>query len=79
MGAVCEKWQSGLRLQFLGMERFTVESKEALKPGKSTVRFEFAYDGGGIGKGGMGTLFVNDKKVAQGRIGRTQSGYLLCR
>ncbi|OYY56772.1 MAG: arylsulfatase, partial [Sulfurovum sp. 28-43-6] len=37
---------------FLGMERFTVESKEALKPGKSTVRFEFAYDGGGIGKGG---------------------------
>ncbi|OYY32053.1 MAG: arylsulfatase [Sulfurovum sp. 16-42-52] len=59
---------------FLGMERFTVESKEALKPGKSTVRFEFAYDGGGIGKGGIGTLFINDKKVAQNRIGRTQSG-----
>jgi len=41
-------------------------------PGKSTVRFEFAYDGGGLGKGGTGTIFVNDRKVAQGRIDRTQ-------
>ena len=36
------------------------------------IRFEFAYDGGGLGKGGLGTLFVNDKKVAEGRIERTQ-------
>ena len=38
----------------------------------ATIRFEFAYDGGGMGKGGMGTLFVNGKKVAAGRIERTQ-------
>lgn len=57
---------------FLGMERSTVEASEALNPGKSTIRFEFAYDGGGIGKGGMGTLYVNDKKVGEGRIERTQ-------
>lgn len=57
---------------FLGIDRFTVESKETLKAGKSTIVFEFAYDGGGIGKGGMGTLFVDGKKVAQNRIGRTQ-------
>jgi arylsulfatase A-like enzyme len=57
---------------FLGLERFTVAATEKLKPGKSTIRFEFAYDGDGLGKGGMGTLFVNDKKVAQGRIERTQ-------
>lgn len=57
---------------FLGLERFTVRSSEPLKPGKSTIRFEFAYDGGGLGKGGTGTLFINDKKVGEGRIDRTQ-------
>jgi arylsulfatase len=57
---------------FLGIERFTVAAQEKLKPGESTIRFEFAYDGGGPGKGGTGTLYVNDKKVGEGRIGRTQ-------
>ncbi len=45
---------------------------QALPPGKATIRFEFAYDGGGLGKGGKGTLFVNGKQVATGRIERTQ-------
>jgi len=57
---------------FLGLERTTVAGAEKLKAGKYTLRFEFAYDGGGFGKGGMGTLYVNDKKVGEGRIGRTQ-------
>jgi arylsulfatase len=57
---------------FLGLQRFTVASKKKLKTGKATIRFEFAYDGGGLAKGGMGTLYVNDKKVAEGRIERTQ-------
>ncbi len=47
-------------------------AKQTLPPGKVTIRFEFGYDGGGIGKGGMGTIFVNDKKVAEGRIEHTQ-------
>lgn len=38
---------------------------------EATIRFDFAYDGG-LGKGGTGTLFVNGKKVATGRIERTQ-------
>jgi arylsulfatase len=58
---------------FLALKRFTVAAKEKLKPGKATIRFEFAYDGGGLGKGGMGTLFVNDQKVAEGRIEQTQA------
>ncbi|HSN56329.1 MAG TPA: arylsulfatase [Candidatus Sulfomarinibacteraceae bacterium] len=57
---------------FLGMERFTVTAEKPLAPGSSTIRFDFAYDGGGPGKGGIGTLYVNDEKVAEGRIGRTQ-------
>ena len=59
---------------WLGLQRYTVAAKQALPAGKATIRFEFAYDGGGIGKGGTGTLFVNGKKVATGRIERTQGG-----
>lgn len=57
---------------FLGLQRFTVASSEKLKPGKSSIRFEFAYDGGGLGKGGVGALYINDRKVGEGRIERTQ-------
>jgi arylsulfatase A-like enzyme len=57
---------------WLGLQRYTVAASEALRPGKATIRFEFAYDGGGPGKGGIGTLFVNGKKAATGRIERTQ-------
>jgi len=57
---------------FLGLERFNVAATQAVPAGNATIRFEFAYDGGGLGKGGLGTIFVNDKKVAEGRIERTQ-------
>jgi arylsulfatase A-like enzyme len=57
---------------FLGLKRTTIAAPKPLVPGKTTIRFEFAYDGGGLGKGGTGTLFVNDQKVAEGRIERTQ-------
>ena len=57
---------------FLGLQRFTVAAAEKLVPGKSTIRFEFAYDGGGLANGGIGTLYVNNRKVAEGRIERTQ-------
>ncbi len=63
----------GYDYNFLGLDRFTVMSKTPLAEGKSTIRFDFAYDGGGKGKGGMGTLFVNDQKVAEGRIEHTQA------
>jgi arylsulfatase len=56
---------------WLDRERYTLESKEALPAGKVTVKFEFNYDGGGVGKGGTGQLFVNGQKVAEGRIDRT--------
>ena len=57
---------------FLGLERTTIAGTEPLAPGKATIRFEFVYDGGGLGKGGTGTLYVNDQKVGEGRIERTQ-------
>jgi arylsulfatase len=59
---------------WLGLQRYNMAAKQALPAGKATIRFEFDYDGGGVGKGGMGTLFVNGKKVATDRIERTQGG-----
>lgn len=56
---------------FLGLERYRVESSEALKPGKSEVSMDFAYDGGGRAKGGTLTLSVDGKAVGSGRVERT--------
>jgi arylsulfatase len=59
---------------FLGLQRTTLAGRQRLPAGKATVVFEFTYDGGGPGKGGMGTLLVNGQKVAEGRIEHTQGG-----
>jgi arylsulfatase A-like enzyme len=44
---------------------------EKLTPGKHVISFDFAYEGGGIGKGGRGTLTVDGNKVAEGRFEKT--------
>jgi arylsulfatase len=62
----------GYAYNFLGLQRTTIAGTKRLAPGRTTLRFAFAYDGGGPGKGGTGTLYVNDAKVAEGRIARTQ-------
>ena len=62
---------------WLGLQRYTVAATEAVPAGKATIRFEFAYDGGKPGSGGTGTILVNGKKVAEGRIDRTQALCLL--
>ena len=62
----------GYEYNFLGLKRFTVASPKPLAAGKSTIKLDFAYDGGGLAKGGMATLFVNGAQVAQGRIEHTQ-------
>ena len=48
-------------------------ASQPLPEGTLTVRYEFQYDGGGLGKGGIGAIFVNGKKVAEGKIERTQA------
>jgi arylsulfatase len=57
---------------FLGLKTYKVAATEALPAGKATVRMEFAYEGPGMGKAGTVTLLVNGKKVAQGKVDRTQ-------
>jgi arylsulfatase A-like enzyme len=57
---------------FLGLARYTVAAPDALPPGHATVTLDFAYDGGGVGKGGTATLSVNGRQVAAGRVEKTQ-------
>ncbi len=57
---------------FLGLARYSVTAPQALPTGHATVVLDFAYDGGGPGKGGKATLSVNGKPVAEGRIEKTQ-------
>jgi len=57
---------------YLGLQQTTIAAAAPLAPGKATISFDFAYDGPGLGKGGLGTLYVNGGKVAEGRIERTQ-------
>jgi hypothetical protein len=52
-------------------DKYRIVSPQSLGPGKHTIEFDFKYDGGGIGKGGTGTLSVDGKQVAQGRIEHT--------
>jgi arylsulfatase A-like enzyme len=57
---------------FLGLQRFTVAASQPVPAGKASIRYEFASDGPGMGKGGIGTIVVNGQKVAEGRIEHTQ-------
>ena len=57
---------------FLGLARYTVTAPQALPKGPVTVIADFVYDGGGAGKGGKLTLYVNGKSVAEGRVEKTQ-------
>ena len=51
--------------------KFRVASEDPVAPGSHVVRVDFAYDGGGIGKGGTATLRLDGQQVAQGRIPQT--------
>src|SRR5262249_45351208 len=59
---------------YFTVERVKIAGKDKLTPRKPTLPFQFKYDGGGVGKGGTGTLFVDGKEVAKGRIEKTILG-----
>jgi arylsulfatase len=56
----------------LGIHLFTAVADEPVPAGSHVVRMEFAYDGGGLAKGGDVTLFHDDAPVGRGRVGTTQ-------
>ena len=62
----------GYTYNWFGLKKYAIESPVAIKSNKAEIKLTFTYDGGGTGKGGTATLFVDGKKVAQGRVEKTQ-------
>jgi arylsulfatase A-like enzyme len=54
-----------------GLQQFKVYGERAIPAGEHQVRMEFTYDGGGLGKGGAVTLFVDGESVGDGRVQAT--------
>jgi arylsulfatase len=58
---------------FLNRSITRVVSSQPLPKGAAKIRGNFEYDGGGMGKGGTMSLFVNDKKVGEERMEQTHA------
>jgi arylsulfatase len=56
----------------LGLHEWIVASDSAIPTGKHQVRMEFAYDGGGLAKGGNVTLYCDGEAIGTGRVDLTQ-------
>src|SRR4029450_11609490 len=55
-----------------GLPGFKAYGDAAVPAGDHQVRMEFAYDGGGLGKGGTVTLYVDGQKAGEGRVDQTE-------
>ncbi|QDV31301.1 Arylsulfatase [Planctopirus ephydatiae] len=63
-----EKGKPAFHFNFVDVVHYQVAGQDAIATGKHTIKMDFAYDGGGIGKGGNVTLSVDGKEVAKGRV-----------
>ncbi len=57
----------------LGIHEFPTVASEPIPAGAHQVRMEFAYDGGGLGKGGTVTLYYDGRAVGTGKVPFTQA------
>jgi arylsulfatase len=56
-----------------GTRRFKVVADQPVPPGQHQVRAEFSYDGGGLGKGGTVTLYLDGEPIGNGRVDQTEA------
>ncbi len=57
---------------WVGLESYTISSTQKVTPGKHTITFDFAYEGG-RGAGGTGMLSLDGKKIGEGKIAHTNA------
>ncbi len=57
---------------WFGLESYTIVSPKAINKPNAEIKLQFDYDGGGNGKGGLATLYVDGEKVAEGRVDKTE-------
>jgi len=55
----------------MGTGTYRWKATSALSPGSHNLVFSFSYDGGGFGKGGVGTLSVDGTTVDTHRVEHT--------
>ena len=60
------------RYNWFGLDQYSIESPVAVQSDTAKIKLTFDYDGGGIGKGGLATLFIDGKKVTEGRVEKTE-------
>ncbi|HEX4394068.1 MAG TPA: arylsulfatase, partial [Mycobacterium sp.] len=60
---------------YCGLLRATISAEAPIPGGTHQVRAEFAYAGGGIGRGGDVTLYVDGEKAGSGTVKRTHPLY----
>jgi arylsulfatase A-like enzyme len=71
LGLYLEKGRPVFHYNFVDVEHTSVTGSAPLAPGKHTLVVDFAYDGGGPGRGAKATLSVDGAESASGRIERT--------
>jgi arylsulfatase len=54
-----------------GLQLYKVGADSTVPAGTHQVRMEFAYDGGGLAKGGTVSLYIDGNKVGEGRVDAT--------
>jgi arylsulfatase len=55
----------------VGVNVSVIDAEEPLPAGEHQVRAEFAYDGGGLAKGGTVTLYYDGEQTGQGTLAAT--------
>ncbi len=68
----CRAGSLAFTYNVLGIHEYQTVADVPVPPGKHQVRVEFAYDGGGIAKGGGVTLYHDGQPVGRGRVEQTQ-------
>jgi len=66
-----DKGKPVFHYNFGNIAHYEIDAPDVLSAGRHTILFDFQYDGGGIGKGGLGVLSVDAKQVAHARIDHT--------
>jgi arylsulfatase len=66
-----DKGKPVFHYNFVDVAHSEVAGPAALAAGKHTIKVDFTYDGGGLGKGGTAMLSVDGQEVAKGRIEKT--------
>ncbi|WP_283431087.1 arylsulfatase [Neorhodopirellula lusitana] len=67
-----DKGKPAYTYNWFGLDSYTITSPKAIDKKSAEIKLVFKYDGGGNGKGGQATLYVDGEKVADGRVEKTE-------